>query len=107
MKVEPSSVCLYVNYNIKTNCKENNRVIDLNYGIGTIEVWTIGLLPTLVFISTSTVIDVLDEQLKKLLHWYTALRVTSILEYELYQELTLYHNRINNKTRTPIIKILY
>ena len=51
----------------------NNRVIDLTYLIFTIRVWPIGLLPTLVFISTETVIDVLDEQLKKPLHWYIAL----------------------------------
>ena len=38
--------------------------------------------------------------LNKPLNWYTALRVTSILEYTLYPELTPYHNEI---TKTSVV----
>ena len=44
----------------------------------------------------------LGELLKKPLNWYTALQVTSILEYKLNPELTLYHNKIINKTKTTV-----
>ena len=37
MKVEPSSARLHVNFNININCKENGRVIDLDYVIVTLK----------------------------------------------------------------------